>query len=430
MLLITHSGCCGLNLYRSGELLDNNSNRITSIDDEEQIARRQVDDDLRLFGSRSEPTDVSKSAHVPSQRNVSEAGFNGPTRTLDNSGDTESNQRFLAAMDWNAGESPMWAWLNQSAIPLIPPARADLQDQTSELMEIEVFRNIHVATAPEPVDTPTMRVEDASDLELDAQIYYRNIVDRYPLLPVYLARRLAVANHNRAERLRLQRLSSIDPKVNNIINDAAIPRTENLQNLGKPSHALSSCGEQSDGPYFSCSASMADMAVEDPAALHSVYSDFWSRGSVSRRSSSVDWRSSSIVSRRVGSVDSRFSGIVSRRVGSVDSRSSSMNSSLRGYSQFDPQEQNEEIPNYEDEARSAYFGSTRRGLPQPPVGEIQTQFAPGVEKHMSLPSKRAEDKPDETYDTKESIDSKPTQSSFDCDICGHRVSMCRRQEWQ
>ena len=37
------------------------------------------------------------------------------------------------------------------------------------------------------------------------QIYYRNIVDRYPALPQYLATRLAEVNCHRAERLQQTR---------------------------------------------------------------------------------------------------------------------------------------------------------------------------------------------------------------------------------
>jgi hypothetical protein len=47
--------------------------------------------------------------------------------------------------------------------------------------------------------TPDVPDEIAS-LGLQAQIYFRNIVDRYPLLPMYLIHRLAVSNHRRAER--------------------------------------------------------------------------------------------------------------------------------------------------------------------------------------------------------------------------------------
>jgi hypothetical protein len=40
-----------------------------------------------------------------------------------------------------------------------------------------------------------------NDIIFGAQIWYRNIVDRFPTIPRYLARRLAEANLRRAERL-------------------------------------------------------------------------------------------------------------------------------------------------------------------------------------------------------------------------------------
>ena len=58
--------------------------------------------------------------------------------------------------------------------------------------------------APDPNDhtagvTP---VKEFDDLDLDTQIYYCNIRDRYPHLPAYLKRRLARANHQRYKRLK------------------------------------------------------------------------------------------------------------------------------------------------------------------------------------------------------------------------------------
>ena len=111
-------------------------------------------------------------------------------------------------MDWNSGASPLDAWLNQSAIPSTTPAldHQETVDLESDLLaleteEIKVFRNVHMAIAPSPEhnDRP---LEPVEGLEFGAQIYYRNIMDRFPILPKYLARRLAQANCHRAERLR------------------------------------------------------------------------------------------------------------------------------------------------------------------------------------------------------------------------------------
>ncbi len=339
-------------MYRSEELLDNNPNRITNVDEASEITRRQVDDDLRLYGSRLEPTDVSQSAFVPSKIDKSEVGFDRPAEIYEDDSATDNNQNIITAIDWNAGESPLSAWLNQSAIPSTTHAPADLEDHAAntdekdsfneEIMEIEVFRNVHMATAPEPTNMPTMGNQDASDLELDAQIYYRNIVDRYPLLPVYLARRLAVANHNRAQRLRIQRLLAESLKILSPVVAVGATPVDNCDDAATPAADVLRVGRAFGGPAFDRSAG------EEGGTNSAVHSDFWTRGSVSQRSSSVD------------------------------SRYSSVNSSLHGSSQFDPQEQNEVIPDHQVRTPSTDFGLSPHGLPPPPVNVNHTQKEPFV----------------------------------------------------
>ena len=118
-------------------------------------------------------------------------------------------------MDWNSGVSPLDAWLNQSAIPYTAPT-VDLQEEkrrsrkdsvAQEIEEIKIFRNVHMAIAPAPANGQhPVAIDAIAELEVDTQIYYRNIVDRYPDLPSYLALRLARANRDRAERLRQQKI--------------------------------------------------------------------------------------------------------------------------------------------------------------------------------------------------------------------------------
>ena len=134
--------------------------------------------------------------------------------------DIANNQR-LTALEWNAGETPISAWLNQSAIPQpsaiasLPEVKATTDDAgllQQEEHEIERYKYVHVATLPGSSDTLADGLvtasENVADLGLDAQIYYRNIVDRFPKLPVYLARRLAIANQKRAERLHVRRMNA------------------------------------------------------------------------------------------------------------------------------------------------------------------------------------------------------------------------------
>ena len=129
-----------------------------------------------------------------------------------------SRQTFsLTAMDWNSGASHLDSWLNQSAIPAAAPGMSEQQEETKspanasssasaaqEMEEIKVFRNVHICPVSEPV-IDGQQLESADELansEIETQIYYRNIMDRYPELPSYLALRLARANRDRADRLR------------------------------------------------------------------------------------------------------------------------------------------------------------------------------------------------------------------------------------
>ena len=186
---------------------------------EDDVTRRQIEEDLRLYGSRPEPPDTvevdlsTQPANLPPKRNASdfETADERPAKLRKNGKSEESSYQALSVMDWNSGASPLDAWLNQSAVPSTAAA-LDQQESTNpgidlltqEIDEIKVFHNVHMATAPSPGhnDPP---LEPAEGLEFGAQIYYRNILDRFPVLPKYLARRLAQANCARAERLRLEK---------------------------------------------------------------------------------------------------------------------------------------------------------------------------------------------------------------------------------
>ena len=182
---------------------------------EDDIVRRQIEDDLQIYGSRPEPPDTvevdesTQLANLPPKRNASDfkSVVNRLTKTSEKDQSKEFNYETLTVMDWNSGASPLDAWLNQSAIPSTTPAldHQEAVDLESDLLaleteEIKVFRNVHMAIAPSPEhkDRP---LEPVEGLEFSAQIYYRNIMDRFPVLPEYLARRLAQANCDRAERL-------------------------------------------------------------------------------------------------------------------------------------------------------------------------------------------------------------------------------------
>lgn len=135
----------------------------------------------------------------------------------------------VTAMDWNSGASPLDSWLNQSAIPSLSatnlePSRISEKDLIArEAEEIRVFRTVHIVMATEATGLSVNHTidEDFASLALGAQIYYRNIKDRYPDIPTFLARRLAEANLDRADRLQRKRhrMTVISEQLNTIISE-------------------------------------------------------------------------------------------------------------------------------------------------------------------------------------------------------------------
>ena len=238
--LTRYSATCHLNFFPNPNDIDDAFERV--IVSEDDVARRQIEEDLRLYGSRPEPPDTvevdeySQLANLPPKRSASdfEAAVDRPAKLRKKSESKEFNYQALTVMDWNSAASPLDAWLNQSAGPS-PSAALDRQESTNpvsdpltqESDEIKVFRNVHMVIAPSPErkDPPLELVEG---LDFGAQIYYRNIMDRYPVIPKYLARRLAQANYVRAERLRNKK-ERLQREHEVLRNDIDRPRDESKE---------------------------------------------------------------------------------------------------------------------------------------------------------------------------------------------------------
>ena len=197
------------------------------MEEEGRLLGKQLEEDLRIYGSRVEPSDaveVDEDEHLaklPPRKPAPEfkAGVIRLSESRAQDENSASTYENVTAMDWNAGESPMLAWLNQSAIPAAVPNSTLLEGDKNdpldnkshkfleqETKEIEVFRNVQIEFATE--DTTRQLPSHKTplyDLDLGAQIYYRNIEDKYPYLEPFLIKRLAIANYDRAERLRRKR---------------------------------------------------------------------------------------------------------------------------------------------------------------------------------------------------------------------------------
>ena len=220
-----HSHVCHLNIFLTPDNIEDVLGRISLLEDDNNVTQKQVGEDILIFGSRPEPIEFTElqednrlsNLQLTSKRSGAalEERIDSPAKVCK---EVESTQAYsVTAMDWNSGASYLDAWLNQSAIPAAAPAIKEQQEEgknslnasncstaAQEMEEIEVFRNVHISPATEPViDVRYLEsVDELANSELDTQIYYRNIADRYPELPSYLALRLARANRGRAERLR------------------------------------------------------------------------------------------------------------------------------------------------------------------------------------------------------------------------------------
>lgn len=154
---------------------------------EEEVARQQVEEDLRLYGSRPEPPESvevdenTRLASLPPKRDASEfeAAVNRPAKIRKKGESQTYNFQAVTAMDWNSGTSPLDAWLNTSAFPsaACAPGRRIPGDTEENLIaqeaeEIKVFRNVHIGMAPEPLDVKANPLEEKSFRSWSLELKY------------------------------------------------------------------------------------------------------------------------------------------------------------------------------------------------------------------------------------------------------------------
>ena len=207
------SKSCSLGIYSPHSIIEEAFEHIEVSED--YVARRQIEEDYRLYGSRPEPWDaevpqLARSSKLLLKREApSQAGgIERPSKVRRSEANAPSDYAIVTAMDWNSGTSPLDAWLNQSAVPsnttIINEQETDELNENlvaQESEEIKVFRQVHIVTAPSGSSQDLIADEDYAALNIGAQIYYRNIMDKHPKIPPFLARRLAEANLHRVERL-------------------------------------------------------------------------------------------------------------------------------------------------------------------------------------------------------------------------------------
>ncbi len=254
--------------------LEDSFRRITVLSEEEEVAKEQIAEDLSLYGSRPNPPDAvevnehAQLSNLPPKRGAAEfdAAVNRPAKVRGKRESKEFNFQRVTAMDWNSGATPLDAWLNQSAVPSIvplPPTQRNQSGSSSddlaakELEGLKVFRTIHIEGIEEPksIGSPRNPVIDLTILEPRAQIYLRNILDRYPSLPSYLALRLAKANCARANRLDLARHNRGDQltsKLVQISGHGRPPPSKRRSSIDDVAQSPKPLGSTQDGmkPYF------------------------------------------------------------------------------------------------------------------------------------------------------------------------------------
>lgn len=267
--LTLRSKTCCLEFFQLENNLEDSISRITVLSEEEEVAKKQIAEDMSLYGSRPHPPDAfeinehTQPSNLPPKRGAAEfeAAVNRPSKVRRTMESKELNYQGVTAMDWNSGATPLDAWLNQSAVPSIVPLPRTSRNQSGspsddlaakELEGLKVFRTIHIEGIEEPksIGSPRNSVIDLTIHNPRTQIYLRNILDRYPLLPSYLALRLAKANCARADRLDRTRHNCGDQLISKpvqISGRGRPPPSKGRTSVGDVAQSSKPLGSTQDG---------------------------------------------------------------------------------------------------------------------------------------------------------------------------------------
>jgi hypothetical protein len=388
---------------------------LTSSDEAKRIEERQIQEDVKLFGVRSVPMDTEISTAAPEEQHRT---YERSTPNIQPSADVLSKRKHAVAataLDWNSGATPIDAWLNQSAVPVGSPGLTALEvDQYTrekearklEEQELMFYRKVHLDTEVQGDKSHSRVIEDVESTGLAAQVYRRNIMDRYPSIPPYLARRLAEANVKRAERLAIRTVQPEDVPTVAKDRDNSIGTDEDRSLppiFHRASEDLENAAMLSDAPF------LEDLWVLPRSEQIEIKSPRPSLPTqdlellTNMENPELDefeslWREleqlPSLQAQPPPSESFWTGGAPRRRSASVHSAFSSMNSELRG-DRADWDEDEQDLHFSESLHDSEKLGGFRPtpGLPPPPV-------------QLGL------------------------EMTFECDICKLTVRVERRKEWQ
>lgn len=214
--------------------MDDGRQRVALLSEDEELVMTQVRQDLELFGKRVMPVDPEESCEVLAQieiqadqgenmdlLNTSRVTFpKEPSERPQLSVSHYSRDPLLANTDKTATtlniaplalQTPMEQWLDETQscsleLNNMEGSENPVSAQTNgESMEIELFKRVHVNHSEDDTKIAnSLLVDDTyvtEKFDLEQIIYLRNILDRFPSIPMYLALRLAQANAERAKRL-------------------------------------------------------------------------------------------------------------------------------------------------------------------------------------------------------------------------------------
>jgi hypothetical protein len=225
--LTSNSTNCGLKYYPPTVELRDAMGNLQVKDEAESVLQRQAAEDLNAFGMRPAPRDaVSLELHHIERPDQPVKGGMEPSNAANAMLDSDNLQRLdeledgldnrfpmadaLPIIDWHSGPTPMDAWLNQSAIRMETGIVQEINDdQLQELKileqekrDIELLRKVHLAAEPAAPDIGRLEDDAYDGLDESAKPFLRKILDKFPLIKPFLARRLAESSLSRDRRLR------------------------------------------------------------------------------------------------------------------------------------------------------------------------------------------------------------------------------------
>lgn len=228
--LTSNSTNCGLKYYPPTAELKDAMGNLQVKDEAESVLQRQAAEDLNAFGMRPAPRDaVGLELHHVEMQDQPVKGGVEPSDAANAILDPNNLQRLdeledgldsrfppvdaLPIIDWHSGPTPMDAWLNQSAIRMETGIVQEIDDdqlQESKILEqekrdIELLRKVHLAAEPAGPDIGRLEDDAYDGLEESAKPFLRKILDKFPLIKPFLARRLAESSLSRDRRLRESR---------------------------------------------------------------------------------------------------------------------------------------------------------------------------------------------------------------------------------